>query len=627
MKCSALGAVPLPHSTRSAPRAQLSPADGLLYPLEAVSRDEPHSPQRRSIRTRWIASLVAVALVPLGGLTALSLRAQRAGLALAEKELEVAVLDRVADLLLRDLDFASEATVRAGRLLAEPSIADPEARLTLAREVMARAAALAHLAVYDAQGRQVDTIARAGESAQPAAPEQLPEALVAAPPAGGQWLPVDFGPYGVALRFAQPLARDGAVRGWVVGTLSPRWVDTTLAGLSRDRFGHDDRVLVVDPQLRLLTRGPGTGVAVGASLAGRDVFARTHLPPAAFTRRVELSLEFVADGTPMVGTLRTLPEHRWAMVVRRPEREAFGALHRARKTLLAAGLAAVLLAAALGLWAGLRAVRPIEALNGLVQAYAARRFEARVALRTGDELQTLAESLASMADQIVAGEAEVARRQRVEADLGRFLPAEVARAVASGERALSLGGSRRTVTALFADVVAFTGFAESAPPERVVAFLNELFGVLTEVIFRHEGMVDKFLGDCVMAVFGASEGMAPGDQCARALACAEDMHRFVEASAPQWRDAYGLEVQLGIGVNVGEVLVGNLGSEARMEFTAIGDAVNVAARLEALARGGQTLVTRAVTAAAPAGQFLFHPLGAHPLRGKRDAVEIFEVIA
>ncbi len=565
--------------------------------------------------------------MPLVGLTALSLRAQRAGLAQAEKELEVAVIDRVADLLLRDLDFASEATVRVGRTLSEPSLTDPEARLTLAREVMARAAALAHAALYTPDGRHVDTILRVQEGLAPTPLPRLPDALLAAPPPAGQWLPAEFGPEGVALRFAFPLQRDQTLRGWVVGSLAPRWVDTTLAALSRDRFGHDDRILVVDQRLRLLTRGPGQSLGLGDSLVGRDIFGATTLPAQAFGRHLELSLEFAHGDTPMVGTLRTLPEHRWAVVVRRPQREAFRALARARATLLGASLAAVLLAALLGSWAGMAAVRPLEALGVLVRAYAARRFAARSTVTSGDEIEALGRALESMADEIVAGEAEVARRQRVETDLGRFLPAEVALAVAAGTTTLSLGGSRRTVTVLFADVVAFTGFAESAPPEQVVAFLNELFGVLTEVVFRHHGMVDKFLGDCVMAVFGASDPQSPSQQCRNALACAEDMHRFVEASAPQWRDTYGLDVKLGIGVNLGEALVGNLGSETRMEFTAIGDAVNVAARLEALARGEQTLVTRAVASACPDGEFVFHPLGQHPLRGKREAVEIFEVIS
>jgi len=237
-------------------------------------------------------------------------------------------------------------------------------------------------------------------------------------------------------------------------------------------------------------------------------------------------------------------------------------------------------------------------------------------------MDLLGGAMGDMADQLAAGEREIERRAAVEADLSRFLPAEVARSIAAGEHTLALGGQRRSVSVLFADVVSFTSFAESAPPEQVVAFLNELFTVLSEVVFRHGGTVDKFIGDCVMAIFGAPEDQP--DHAARALAAAEDMHRFVETSAPAWKQKYGVEARLGIGVNTGEALVGNLGSERRMEYTAIGDAINVAARLEGLARPGQTLVTAELARAAGDG-FDFVSCGEHPLRGKKLPVEILEL--
>jgi class 3 adenylate cyclase len=172
-------------------------------------------------------------------------------------------------------------------------------------------------------------------------------------------------------------------------------------------------------------------------------------------------------------------------------------------------------------------------------------------------------------------------------------------------------------------VVSFTRFAEEAPPERVTAFLNELFTVLTEVIFRHGGTVDKFLGDSVMAIFGAPT--AQQDHALRAVMAAEDMHRFVSASAPAWRDSYGIDVQLAVGINSGEAVVGNLGSESRMEYTAIGDVVNVAARLETVAHPGQTLLTDAVARRCAGQGFSFSTLGPHPLRGKSRSVEVLQL--
>lgn len=580
-----------------------------------------------SLRARWTAVLLLTAAAPLAVLALITLRIQRDGLTRAERDTENAVIAHVTDALERDLDFASEATRTAGNVLADADAGGAASRERVVREIVARAAAVKHLAVYAPDGTFVDAITlRADPRAEPRWLDAIPAPYLQAPPREGGWTNAEFGAWGVTLRYALPVyaGATDAPRLWVVATLDPRWVDSAVADISQDRYRHADRVLVVDDHFRLLSRGPD-GAPVGASLAGRDIFSAEGIPARMFDRRFALSGTFAAR-EPMVGTVQTMPARRWAVVVRRPQSEAFGALHAARETLGLGLLALSALAALIGVWIAARTTRPILALVALTQQYASRAFAARSAVRTGDELEALGAAMESMADGLAASEAEIARRRQVESDLSRYLPREVAESVARGETALSLGGARREVTVLFADVAAFTPFAESAPPERVVEFLNELFTVLTEVVFRHDGMVDKFLGDSVMAVFGAGSAVEPlADQCARALACAEDMHRFVEASAPQWRATYGIDVRLGVGVNAGEALVGNLGSESRMEYTVIGDVVNVAARLEALARGGQTLVTGAV-ARQVGGAFATNPLGAHPLRGKRESVEIFEVM-
>jgi class 3 adenylate cyclase len=291
--------------------------------------------------------------------------------------------------------------------------------------------------------------------------------------------------------------------------------------------------------------------------------------------------------------------------------------------LLAAGGAFAILAALAGIFAGSRATRPIGALVSLSRAFASRRFREPSTVKTGDELEHLGDAMVEMARELERGEDELKRRAKVEADLSRFLPNTVAQAIASGERDIALGGERRVVSVLFADVAGFTTFAESAPPERVVAFLNELFAVMTEVVFRHDGTVDKFIGDSMMALFSAPR--TQDDHAERALLCAEDLHRFVEASTPAWQEKYGFTVRLAIGIAAGEALVGNLGSEVRMEYTAIGDVVNVASRLEAIAAPGQTLTTREVANLA-GGSFSFQPHDSHPLRGRRQPVEVVEPI-
>jgi class 3 adenylate cyclase len=187
---------------------------------------------------------------------------------------------------------------------------------------------------------------------------------------------------------------------------------------------------------------------------------------------------------------------------------------------------------------------------------------------------------------------------------------------------MKLGGERREISVLFADVVAFTPIADSLAAEETVGLLNELFTILTEIVFRYEGTVDKFIGDSVMAIWGAPQ-LQP-DHAARAIAAAEDMMRWLEAGNQGWRRKFGVTVELAIGINSGHAVVGNVGSETRMQYTAIGDVVNVAARLESIARPQQILVTHATKVLA-GDDFQYSSLGPRQLVGRRDPVKLFEV--
>jgi class 3 adenylate cyclase len=570
--------------------------------------------------------LLLAAMLPLAALAWATLVIQRRGLVNAEEQLEVSVIDHVTSELNATLDDAAEATHRVGRLLSEPGISDASARLELMQEAMARAEILGEVAIYGADGAYVDAIRRKDRKGLPPAPPKIPDAARATE-ASGTWLPVEWRDGAAIVRYAEPIVRDGERRGFVLGTLPADVLGTRLLAISKDRFDQRaDGVILLDRDTRVLAGGGDSAgeLAIGSTLAGHDLLAKTATVGDAFASSFASSGDFTsASGERMMGSIRSIPARRWALVVRRPESAVFRALDRTRGLLLRAAGALALLVLGLGAFLGARTVRPVQALVRLAQRYGRRELDARSDVKTGDELEQLGDAMTDMAAHIVAGEREITRRTVVEANLSRYLPLEVAESIAKGEGTMSLGGERRAVTVLFADVVSFTPFAESAPPEKVVAFLNELFDVLTEVVFRHGGTVDKFMGDCIMAVFGAPSAL--DGHAGKALAAAEDMHRFVETSAPEWHTKYGFDVKLAIGVSTGEVLVGNLGSETRMEYTAIGDVVNVAARLEAIARPAQTLVTAEVAAAAKDAGFEFASLGEHPLRGKQRAVEILEV--
>jgi class 3 adenylate cyclase len=589
-------------------------------------------PRGFSLRTRWTAALLITALVPITLLGWFTIRTVRTGLVGIERNLQATVLDRIAYAITTEIDYVGEVAHRVGQVLIDDAVGDPAHRVAFARDTMARAPAILHIAVYTNRGERADTIQRTARNNETpptgATPlDRVPASLLEHVPEQGVWLAPEFTPQGLALRYAEPVRNDEQLLCWVIATLHANWLATLTQQISYERYSERNRLVVVDERLRLLV--PGT-VPVGTSLAERDIFEHADILRHGENLTFTLTRDYTDQGVDMVGTLQAYRYLRWFIAVRRPESEAYASLTRALRIAGIGSLASIMVAMLLGTWLARHTTHPIGELVKLTESYAARRFADRSPVHTGDELETLGRSLEGMADKLQESEAEIARRARIENNLARFLPSEVAKAVARGEQSLALGGTRREVTVLFADVASFTGFSESAPPERVVTFLNEIFTVLTEVVFRHGGMVDKFMGDCVMAVFGT--GSDPRDEAtegadmpvARALAAAEDIHRFVEASAPAWKETYGIDVRLGIGINRGEALVGNLGSESRMEYTVIGDTVNIAARLESLARGGQTLVTGAVVRVVGRG-FSFSPLGEHPIRGKREPVEIFEV--
>jgi adenylate cyclase len=177
-------------------------------------------------------------------------------------------------------------------------------------------------------------------------------------------------------------------------------------------------------------------------------------------------------------------------------------------------------------------------------------------------------------------------RQRVRDAFSRFVPEEVVGKVLDrADEDLRLGGSRRECTVLFADLRSFTSFSESRPPDQVVEVLNRYFGEMTDAIMDHGGTLVSYMGDGIMAVFGAPLDQA--DHADRALAAAQEMvGPRLEAFNGWIRDqGLGDGFRIGVGVNSGEVMTGQVGSERRVEYTAIGDTTNTASRIEAMTKG------------------------------------------
>ena len=212
------------------------------------------------------------------------------------------------------------------------------------------------------------------------------------------------------------------------------------------------------------------------------------------------------------------------------------------------------------------------------------------------------------------------REQRIKNNLERYLSPQVAEAVINANEDVSLTTSKRKIAMLFSDIRDFTTKCEELEPEKLVTYLNEYFTQMVDVVFNHQGTVNKFVGDMIVAMFGAPSAIA--DREYWAIAAAINMQKRIKNLPIEWiRENF----ITGIGISSGEVIVGNIGSPQHMDYTAIGDEMNIASRLQGLAKGGQILVTRSVYEATQ-NNFQFKEFGTLPVKGKKNLVEIFEVI-
>jgi adenylate cyclase len=280
--------------------------------------------------------------------------------------------------------------------------------------------------------------------------------------------------------------------------------------------------------------------------------------------------------------------------------------------------AGLLLALLVSLLVSRQITAPIQGLIAGTRAIARGDFGVRMNIPNRDELGYMAHAFNVMAEGLQ--ERELYKKQ-----FERYVSRQVADKILSDPEKAFWDAERREVTILFSDIRGFTAMAERTPPEVVIARLNEYLSLMIDVVFEHEGTLDKFIGDAVMTLFGAPIHQA--DHAERAVRAALAMQREAEALGRKWVDQGFSRLDIGIGINTGEVVVGNIGSERRMEYSAIGDAVNLASRLESLNKEfkSRILVSESTyRAVAHAVEARFVERVA--VRGREKPVEIYEVL-
>jgi class 3 adenylate cyclase len=257
-------------------------------------------------------------------------------------------------------------------------------------------------------------------------------------------------------------------------------------------------------------------------------------------------------------------------------------LHELRRTILLASILGGVGTLVLGFVFARRLTRPIRALTAGVTRVAAGDLSTAIPVRSRDEMGRLTRAFNHMLEGL-------RQRDFIRSAFGRYVSPEVAKTLLESPGGLRFGGEKRVVTVLMSDLRGYTRFAESGDPALVMDVLNGFLSRMTDIIIEHGGTINEFIGDAIFAVFGAP--LEHADHAERAAACALAMQEAMAELNRQHAADGRPQFEMGIGVNTGEAVVGNIGSEQRAKYAIVGSAVNVAARVEGATVGGQVFLT------------------------------------
>ena len=269
---------------------------------------------------------------------------------------------------------------------------------------------------------------------------------------------------------------------------------------------------------------------------------------------------------------------------------------------------------AIAVYLGLRFSQPISQLVAATEAIGKGDYRYRVELNRQDELGNLATAFNQMGEELF-------RHTLTRQSFGKYVGEEVVEMILADPEKMWLKGHKNHATILFADIRGFTAYAENREPERVVDMLNTYFDIATRAILDYGGYVDKFIGDGVLGVFGVP--VYRNDHVERTVRAALDLMAQLRGDEARTNP---LLSSVGVGIHTGPIVSGNIGSQAKMEYTVIGDTVNLASRISSLAKPGEVLVTDAVVAAL-SSLIQVESAGNRNVKGKTEPIETFRVLS
>lgn len=385
--------------------------------------------------------------------------------------------------------------------------------------------------------------------------------------------------------------------------------------ISAIRVGQTGGAFVLDSPGRLIAHPDISLVLRADEAAARPLQA---LRAAILARSGQAVAGQDTAGDTVLAAMTQIPGVDWSVIVKQPLAEAFGPIYAALWRTGALLIAGAALAAVLAYWLTQRMIGPVRLLEDGVARIGAGQFEHRISLATGDEFERLATRFNEMASELAVSQERSERISR----LKRFLAPQVAELIDRTGDDRVLDGRRVEVVVVFCDLRGFTAFSAQAEPETIMGVLGEYYDAIERVVSAHGATLTNFSGDGVMVLVNAP--VSCPDPALRAVNMASDMQMIVQKLLVGWR-ARGHRLGFGVGLAMGPATVGRIGSEGRLDYTAIGNVVNLASRLCSSAEDSEILIDR-VAACAIGSSVPLVELDARALKGFDQPVPVFSAV-
>ena len=566
---------------------------------------------RRSLFLKYFVVLLAVVVVPLAVMGCadawFGFRDRRATL----------------DVLLRVEAGAGAARIRSfldqiggqlGWTLQRPwSSGEAEQHRIDALRVLKQTPAIVSIALIDGAGRERLSVSRIGlDKVGEGIDRSADPAFLGARSSGAWYGPVGFREGSEPFMTIASAGNRRAV-GAAIAEVNLKLIWEVISAVSVGRSGH---AFVLDGSGRLVAHPDLVRVLGGESDAAAAAARRLHAELAAGAGASIAAAGL--DGRPVVAAMAPIAGVDWMLVVEQPTAEAFAAIRNAlwrAGALLVAGVAA---SCALAYWLARRMTGPIRLLEEGTRRIGAGNFAYRIELATGDELERLADGFNRMAGELALAQERSERLAR----LRRFLAPQVAALVERSGSDSLLSGQLAEVVACFCDLRGFTAFAARAQPHEIMALLGRYYEALGAIVTRYEATLTSFQGDGLMVLVNAP--VPRPEPALSAVHMALEMRSAVQELVTGWR-AGGHAIGFGIGMAQGQATVGQIGYRDRVDYTAVGDVVNFAARLCALAEDGQILIDVAI-ADTVRGRADLKTLGRRRLKGYATRFTVYAVL-